>query len=188
MADKPTIRAEEFDFGDGNMGVITPRPVRPPHPPGKYLVIHEGETPQEMVAEEFDNLDTAVAFARKRWGQGEYLRLEMPDETDYDFGGDMRERINLVRIRKGPLDPRQHLELEKWEKHPRLKGWKISLQKSAARPIDIYASVKDDEGRLLLIESLSSGLLEIIDWTDGGPFPDNEAIDYYLEAGRAKSI
>jgi hypothetical protein len=196
MRDDPPSRfvpnPEDFDFGDSNDAEPEdwpPAKVKPPPRPGKYLVIHEGETPQQMVAEGFEDFDEAVAFAQGRWGRGEYLKLEMPDGTAYDFGGDMRERINLVRMRRGPLNPKQQLVLKKWEKHSGLQKWTESLQYYyGTMPIHIYESLKDEAGRLLLIEAISYGLLEIIDWTDGGPFPDMEWMDKYLEAGKARSI
>ena len=184
------ITAEDFDFGDNESVFVNSPPAKQPLERlrlGEYLVIHEGETPQQRIAESFENFDEALAFARGRWGYGEYLKLEMPDGTAYDFGGGVRERINLIRMREGVLDPRQQLLLEKWLVHHQLQGCERSLRKYATAPSNIYEML-DEGGRMLLIEALSCGLLEIIDWTDGGPFPDREWVDKYLEAGRARSI
>lgn len=191
-ATRHQITEADFDFGDNEPEFVDlpptrPRFERPPRPVGKYLVIHEGENPQQMVWEEFDNLDDAVTFARNRWGCGEYIKIEKPDGTEYDFGCGMRERINLIRMREDPLNPRQQLVLEKWQAHNQLQGCERSLRKYATAPNHIYEML-DEAGRTLLMEALSYGLVEIIDWTDGGPFPDKEWVDKYLEAGRAKSI
>ena len=197
MIDDPPSRyfvpnPEDFDFGDSDDAEPEnwpPAQVKQQPRPGKYIVIHEGETPQQMVAEGFETLNEAIAFARGRWGVGEYLKLEMPDGTAYDFGGDMRERINLVRMRGGLLNPKQQLVLEQWEKHSELQKWAESLRHYySTMPSHIYTSLKDEAGRFLLIEAISYGLLEIIDWTDGGPFPDKEWVDKYLEEGRARSL
>ncbi len=155
---------------------------------GKYKVIHEGENPQQMVAEEFDNLDDALRFVRERWGGGEYIRLSKPDGTEYDFGCGMRERVNLVRIRNESLNPRQQLVLDGWERHQKLAEWIKGLRHHGTMPTHIWDSLNDDEGKKLLVEAITYGMLEIIDWTDGGPFPDNECVDKYLKAGKAQSI
>ena len=188
---KPVIDAKDFDFGDYEPEFVDPPSAsQPPAKPrlGKYIVIHEGMGPP--LADGFEELDEAIAFAKKLWGGG-YVGIEMPDGTAYDFGETwgMRERINLIRMRLGPLDPRQQLLLEKWEEHPKLRDCVKSLTKYATTPINMYEFLEDNSvARQLLIEAMSCGLLEIVDWTDGWPFPDREWVDKYIEAGRARSI
>lgn len=160
--------------------------------PGKCLLWFEGGGGPPM-AVEFDTLEDAIAEARREWGSC-LVWVEQPDGTPYKFdeAWDMPFAIHLLRMRKGPLNPRQQTLLGKWEENPRLRLQLRIMRGRAVSMSDLHALVEDLDdpaaGRKLLAESLDWRLFEIIEWNNGSWEPTDEMVDKAIEVGMTRSL
>jgi len=164
----------------------------PDKQPGKYVVSFEQQGPP--LVWEFDTLEEAEDFARSEWGSGA-VGIFMPDGSEYegDESWGMRAYINLVRLRKGRLNPRQQHLLKRWESGRWLKRYLDQLREGAFCFDDVLRSMEDlmedaEAARKLFLESVTWGLLEIVRWQNGWIEARGDMIDKAIEAGKARSL
>lgn len=204
---KEPIDPKEFDFSDGS-GKGTHKEVTPvfrfddkdarlefrveDRKPGKWLLWFEGGGGPPM-AEEFDTAEDAVAEAMREWGSC-LIWVEQPDGTPHKFDEtwDMPFAMHLMRVRKGPLNPRQQALLRQWEADRTLKGQLRLMRKRAVSMSEVLRLVEETDdpaaGRQLLAESMGWRLFEIIEWNNGSWEPTDEMVDRAIEAGIVKSL
>jgi hypothetical protein len=133
---------------------------------------------------EFDTLDEAIANASRWWGDG-FTAIELPDGSWHDFGEEweMPFRLHLLRLRRGPLNPRQQVLLGKWEENRILRLQVRIMRERAVSMSHLIGVVIDqdwfdgDAGLKLLAESMDWRLFEIVEWDNGGSEPRGKNLD-----------
>lgn len=160
-----------------------------PAVPGRYVVTSEGGGGGPPIFWDFETLEEAMRCAREEWAVGVVDIYGLNGECLNPDNWHMPQRINLVRLRRGQLNPRQELALERWLD----SGLGKCYNEVASNPKGIIETVADIVGDLekainLVEEAWASGLLEIISWIDGTDFPDRKAVDKRIADGDAVAI
>lgn len=153
---------------------------------GKYVVEFEQCGPGVYV-DIFDNLEDAIECAMSQWGDG-CVGIRMPDGSYYEFPENWNRcaKINIIRLRKGPLNPKQEYLLKLWKRYfPVMK-----LEHYVCCPSHLWDEIKDcgEAIQQLYIDSLDWGLFEIVDWINGDEMATNESIDRRLGLGGIRSV
>lgn len=160
-------------------------PGKKPH---TFLVTSEGGG-GPPIWWEFDTLKEALEFAKESWGVGAQ-DIYGPDGKQYRLENEeMPFKLNLVRLRKGKLNPRQQLLMDEWLAN----GLGKVNNEVASNPRGLISHVAGVVGSLskaidLVERAWAYGLLEIIDWVDGREFPDRRVVDHYIETGGSVAI
>lgn len=160
----------------------------------KYTVTYEGGGGPPMY-EQFDTFDKALLEAKSVWGD---CVVDIYSPNGERFGDEstnwnMPFKINLIRLRKNQLNPRQSYILDKFKKHPSLDGLLNGLKKVASSPDSILKTIERqlndvNEANELFMSALYWGLFEIIEWRNGWMMAEDQYIEEALKYGKAKSL
>ena len=156
---------------------------------GSFVVTSEGGGGGPPIFWEFDTFEEAIRCAREEWGVG-IVDIYGPDgkclNPDNWY---MPQRINLVRLRRGPLNPRQEALMEEWLANGLGKFYHEVAGNPTGMIEDIGETIGDLKKAISLVErAWAYGLLEVIGWIDGTDFPDREAVDRRIKDGSVVAV
>lgn len=154
---------------------------------GKYKFwMTQGQGCGEFPDAVFDTLEDALNEARSAFGEGS-VGIQLPDGSwhKFDESWNMPVSVNMLRMKKGDLNPKQKWLMKKWRevdtKPKFLIGW---LQTGGHTFQDIWHSMtphrmEEHQAQELLFSSLTWGLFDIFEYPTGS-MPTDAEIDWIV--------